>query len=145
MNENKRHRTTKDSFLTYENKHNLSYNEYCLILKAYNYLLIRQLYEGDVFSLPNRMGTLGVYKRKTFGKGVFDYGLFAATGDKVWKRNAHSSGYCGIFQWSIKHPWTDLEASKRAMFNFTPCRSAKRGLAQLIKNNNTIHKYYDIN
>lgn len=145
MKESKRHRTSIDSFQAYDNKHNISYNDYCLILKTFNYILVNKLYEGEVFSLPNRVGTLGVYKRKTFGRGIFDYQQFAATGDKVWKKNFHSSTYAASFVWSIKHPWTDIQSAKRAMFKFEPSREVKRSLAKQIKQNNTIHKYYDIN
>lgn len=144
MKKNKRQRTTVDSFAAYDNKYEITYEDYCLILKTFNVILGEKLLEGQVFTMPHRLGLFSIRKRKTFGKGSFDYQHYKQTGEKVWKKNFHSGGYAGIFDWSIRSPWTDLKGSKRGLFEFKPARAIKRTLASKIKENNSINKYYDI-
>lgn len=144
MKENKRHRTTIDSFKEYSNPHDISYQDYALILKTFNYLLAKEIMEqGTLYALPSRLGVIGVYKRKTLGKGKFDYNHYKDTGEKVWKKNLHSSVYAAFFKWSMKGPWTDLEGNRRSLFNFIANRDSKRTLAKHINESNTIYKYYD--
>lgn len=145
MRENRRTRNEKDSFLTYDNKYTLMYIEYILILKTFNILLCQDMMsEGTVYKLPARAGRIGVFKRKTFGRGSFDYNYFKQTGEKVWRRNFHSGTFSASYQWLMKGPWTDLPYALRRLFVFRPSRDNKRSLAKYIKISNTINKYYDL-
>lgn len=136
--------TNPDSlFDSYSNPHNITLEDFRLITKVFFAILSHKIItEGKVFQLPNRLGSVGVYKRKTIGRGVFDYQLFKETGQKVWKKNLHSSQYAATTKWDTRPPRFDPSIPGH-VFKFTPCRDHNAKLTTSIKDNNTISKYYD--
>lgn len=83
MRDNNTYLTETDSFYTYDNKYNLSINDYRLILRVFFTLFIEELvHSGNIFILPCRLGNLSIRKKETFGRGNFDYQLYKTTGVK---------------------------------------------------------------
>lgn len=139
---NKAYLTFNDFYEKYPDKENVSLEEYKLILKTFNYLMVKSMVEeGKLYLLPNRMGVLGIYKQKVFGRGVFDYALYKKEGLKVWKKNLHSSSYAARFLWDQRVHRTDLTDH---VYKWDPPRDWKRNLAKEIKEKNNISTYYDI-
>ena len=81
-----------DMFQTFDNTSNLTKNDFNLIIKVFFKVMTdATVNEGKIYQIPYRLGTFGVRKRQTVGRGVFDYNLFKQDGTKVWKKNLHSS------------------------------------------------------
>lgn len=139
---NKAYLTLNDFYESYPDKDNLTLEEYKLILKTFNYFLVKSMIEeGKLYLLPNRMGVLGIMKQKVFGRGVFDYNLYKKEGIKVWKKNLHSSSYTARFIWDQRIFRSDLTDK---IYRWDPPRDWKRELAKQIKDKNSISTYYDI-
>ncbi len=81
---NRNYLSILDMFKTYNNIHNLSKNDFTLIVKVFFKIMAHTtVNEGKIYQIPNRLGTFGVRKRKTVGRGAFDYNLFKTEGLKV--------------------------------------------------------------
>lgn len=81
---NRNYVTPTELFVKYDNKFGISKYDFNLIVKIFFKTLAHSMMvEGKVFQIPKRLGTLGIRKRPTFGRGVFDYNLFKSEGLKV--------------------------------------------------------------
>jgi hypothetical protein len=85
--------TALNWFEKYSNPYGITKNEFRLILKTFNYLLVKAVLEGKHYSLPHSCGIISVRKRKQHNKPSIDYQLFKETGLRVKKRNLHTDGY----------------------------------------------------
>jgi len=141
---NKAYASEKEAFAAYSNPHGISFYDFKLILKTFFYILQTEAQTtGDVFILPYKLGAFGIRKKPTFGKGSFDYKLFNETGAKRYNKNNHSSQYVAKFDWITKYPLFDRQLPNTVFRYYAP-RDMKRALAKRVKDNNTIHKYYDL-
>lgn len=73
----------KELFQYYDNPHGITQEQFIKILETFTLLMVNEIYEGKVFRLPNRIGTLGIrsYKRGHRAKR-FDFVHYNATGEK---------------------------------------------------------------
>lgn len=149
MQKTKRDRVYKsfdDIYESYPNKGKVTKAEFKLVLKTFNYLLVKSMVEeGKIYQLPKRMGAMGIFKLPVAGRGVFDYKLFHLDGTKVWKKNLHSSSYAAQFKWKLLFPRTDLPSQVSRVFKWHATRYWRRYLATQIKEKNTINLYFDKN
>ncbi len=137
------YRSCTEAFKTYENPYQLTQTEYNLIVRSFFVLLGQSMVNtGRNYLLPFGLSSLGIAKVPTFGRGVFDYQRYKETGEKIYKKNTHSSGMIGIFKWDNR--WPRFKVPPPAYtFKFSACRDLARYLAKRIRENNTIIKYYD--
>lgn len=149
MQKTKREKVYKDFndiYLSYPHADSVTKAQFKLILKTFNYLLIKSMVdEGKVYQLPKKLGVMGVFKLPVAGRGVFDYKLFHTDGTKLWRKNLHSSSYAAQFKWKLLFPRTDLPTYISKPFRWNATRYWRRYLARQIKENNTINLYYDKN
>lgn len=140
---NSGYKNISKSFSAYENRFNISYRDFIFIIKSFLVLLSESIVnDGKVYKLPYGLGSLGVRRRPTYGRGVFDYELFKKEGIKVWKKNMHSGMYSAQVFWDKRSNRYTLPDYTH-VFKLRPCRDLARYLSQQIKNNNSINKYYD--
>lgn len=124
----------------------LSTKEFRLILGTYHALLTKEMVDnGKVYMLPNSLGYIGVFKRNTVGKGMFNYKLYAEEGIKSFIKNRHSSNLAANFVWFHSFPYRGVDRHLINTFKFRAVRDSKRYLASIIKNENSIHIYNYIN
>ena len=128
----------------YDNKYNLTKEEYNLIVRSFFYIFANDLINtGKVYQLPRNLGTFSIRKKPIFGRGYFDYQLYKDTGVKRYIKNNHSSNYVSRFVWDTNYGRYDPKLPSGEIITFKPARQYARDLAAKIKNNNTIHRYYD--
>lgn len=142
---NKVYLTDQDIFETYSNSHQLKKIEFITILRVFSYLLTKTIIDGGkVFSLPLRLGKLGVIKFKNIGKKIIDYNHFNKTGEKILLKNYHSAGYIAKFYWMRDWPAFGIGSNDiNNIFGLKLCRDFSRYLAKQIKDNNAINRYYE--
>lgn len=134
-----------DMFASYPNKYNLTKAEYALLIRTFSYLLIKSCVdEGKVYTLPAKLGRVGVVKINNQGRKILDYNYFKKTGEIAYIKNLHSGGYIAKFHWFQDWPKFDIgDASMANVFRVKLARDSARYLSKSIKLNNTISKYYD--
>ena len=72
-----------EAFAAYPNKHNITFSDFKLILKTFFSILIEEVINtGDNYIFPNKLGSFGIRKKDTWGRGVFDYQLYKETSIK---------------------------------------------------------------
>ena len=121
------------------------YSTYKKVLETFFKLMGEELIDGIIYKLPAQVGILGVFKRPTVGKGMFDYKLYNETGIKSWKKNFHTYKYAANFNWNNKLPFSNLSSYMKACYKFVAVRDLKRSLARKIKTENIIETFYDLN
>lgn len=132
-----------DMFKEYPNKYDISTKDFCLIVKTFFLIMVNNMiYNYKIYKLPYGLGHIGIYKRKTVGRGYFDWGLFKKEGLKVWKKNLHSSEYAVSGAWDNRYPKVQRHY-EFGIFKFKLARPSARILGQHILKNNVIHNYYD--
>ncbi len=95
---NKCYTSELEAFDTYANPYNISKDDYTLIAKTFNNILMNEIIEtGKAFSLPAGLGNLTILKKKPFDKAKFDYKLYKETGQKLWTKNMHSEGLVAVY------------------------------------------------
>lgn len=116
-----------------------------LIIKVFfKTLTYSTINSGKVYYVPNKLGIIGIAKRRTVGRGAFDYQLYKEQGLKVWRKNTHSGMYAAKIFWKTIFPRFNVKTIyPNNIFKFTPCREYSRYLSKQIKEQNTISKYYD--
>lgn len=139
------YRTVTPLFNTYNNKYQISKEDFLLIIKTYFKIMVHNIVnQGKIYKLPHRLGNVGVRKTPVKLRGVFDYNLFKKEGLKVWKKNNHSANYVARVTWDMSYPGFYIGyTAPYHCYRFTGCREFNRYLAKQIKQKNTISKYYD--
>lgn len=95
---NKQSINDSDIFDSYSNPYNLTKEQFLLVLRTFNFLLIRSVIdEGKVYSLPLGCGLIYMKKIKSKGKKIMDYNTYRKTGEIHYLRNLHSNGYIAQF------------------------------------------------
>lgn len=137
--------TDLDIFKSYSNSFNLNKAEFLQILRTFIFLLVKSIIdEGKVYSLPKNLGKLGVIKILGKGKKVIDYNHYNKTGEKVYMKNHHSSGYFAKFYWMTDWPRFNIGDTRiNNLYEFKVCRTSSRYLAKQIKEFNAINRYYE--
>lgn len=135
--------TYKDMYEStyYNNKYNLSYEQFSKILETFGGMLLESIIEtGFDFKLPHRFGYLGI--RKFFSKrpNIIDWQHYKHTGEKIKIKNTHSEGYSAKFVWT--HGGYYSQIKYKGLYLFKPNRTYARLLAKRIKENNYIVKYF---
>jgi hypothetical protein len=132
-----------DMFKAYPNKYEITSKDFVLIVKTFFFIMVRSMiYDYKIYKLPYGLGHLGIYKRKTIGRGYFDWDLWKKEGLKRWKKNLHTHGYAAQGRWDTRYPKVQ-HYSEVAIFKFKLARDSARELGQYILKNNVIHNYYD--
>jgi len=110
----------------------VSYETWKTIIKQVNTKLAEAICEEVTgVSLPARMGTIQVSKRKAFGNKVFyDKVHFCKTGEKIPCLNLHSLGYFYKCMWIRT---SEVRFDLKDMYRFKSCRALNRNLAKHIK------------
>lgn len=81
---NKHYANINDLFVAYFNPFQISQTDFSLIVKTFFLALIKSVVrEGKIYQFPYGLGSFGVKKRPTHGRGSFDYALFNKEGIKV--------------------------------------------------------------
>lgn len=138
---NKQSATIRDMYAQYhkDNKNDVSYNTFKIILNEFNSELKNCLLESsEGFKMPFGLGYVQIvkYKPKSYTKKSLsiDYKSSAQYGKIIYHLNEHSNGYKYRLYWS-KIPQTFPDRYK---YQLQLVRQNKRHLAQLIFN----HKDY---
>lgn len=138
------HKNIIDLYNQYPEKDSITKQEFKLVLRTFNYLLMQSIIEtGKLYYLPNNLGVIGVFRIPVIGRGVFDYQLYKKEGIKVWKKNLHSSSYSARFMWRHKYPRSLLPFHILRSYRWEAPRYWKRHLAKCIKDKNSINLYID--
>ncbi len=132
-----------DIFKEYPNKYNITEKDFTVIVRSFFYLMMHKIiYEHLIFQLPYGIGRMGVFKKITGGRGVFDYKLYKEHGIKHWHRNLHTHNYVARIRFDVRWPGCRFESIGK-MIKFKANRTSCRDLAKHLKQNNVIYKYYD--
>lgn len=98
MQHNKFYYNDLDLFESYSNEYNITKEQFLLILRTFNFLLIKSVIdEGKVYTLPLRLGLIYMKKTKSKGKKIIDFGAYAKTKEITYLKNMHSQGYIAQF------------------------------------------------
>lgn len=138
-----RNRSIKQSYETYRG--GIDYETYKKVLTFYFKYLAQGLLNANVYKLPNNTGIIGIFKRPTYGKGLFDYNLYKESGIKSWKKNFHSYKYAANFKWDPRGKFSSLPSFVKTTYKFSAVRDLKRLLAKKINTENIIETFYDLN
>lgn len=124
---------------------NISKKEYRLIIGTMFFLLMKDaINTGARYSFPEGLGTMGVYKKPTYGRGIFNYKLYNETGEKSYIKNDHSYRHTAVFRWFILGSSFSEDYFKSLCYTWSASRYWKRYLAQKIKGEANIHIYNDL-
>lgn len=127
-----------------DSKYNINYNLYRDICEDFNKEIMKSMIEeGEFFTMPYRLGTLRVKKRKVdFHNLKPNFNLWKETGLKTKYLNEHSGGYYCRFHWN---KLIATVVRNRTIYSFIPTRFNKRYLAKTIKDNgrSQINKYFE--
>lgn len=90
------------------------------------------------FRLPHRLGSFRVVKKKINFlyqnknyMGSIDWAASVKVGKQVFYTNDHTGGYKYLFFWDR----SNCKINNLSKYRFIPCRTFKRRLASLLKNN----------
>jgi len=122
---------------TFPQKDKISKDSFRIILKMFNNLLLNSMIEtGKVYKLGTAFGYLGVFTFPSYKQ--FDYQHFKLTGEKRNMANLHADELVAQvrFRQAINSPITGT------VYRFRVARDPARKLAQLIKHQNYIKKYF---
>jgi hypothetical protein len=132
-----------DIFKTYPNKYQITHNDFAIIARTFFFVMMRRMiYEYETYKLPYGLGRMGIFKKTTYGKGVFDYKLYKEEGIKHWHKNLHTHNYVARIKLDPRWPNCIYDSIGR-MIKFKANRNSSRELAKHLKENNVIYKYYD--
>lgn len=136
----------RNLFDAYPNEEKLTPYEFRLILRTFASLLRKSMiYEGKVYNLPGKVGTVGIYRTGTKGSTYYNYQHYKETGEKILIRNHHSDNH----KYGIKYICGDKYSRKipiSFLFKFKAVRGFARELAKALKVGNTsaLYKPYEI-
>ena len=105
-------------------------------------LLEALLIKGQSIKLPRQLGTIMIRKRKTGIKKVIDFYNTKKYGVRMFHNNWHSEGYYVFLNWDKDFPVASFANKK--LYEMKLVRAKKRYLAKLIKENNSIANYLEI-
>jgi len=142
--------TMPDMYKNYLNKidenspYKVSYSVYKDIVSMYNKKLIERLLGGYKVTLPYKLGSLQVVKKKMYFKtqknkrlGI-DWANTSKYGKVIHHLNEHSDGFKFLFFWKRKRIVKNIMTYK-----LVPTRTLKRTLAKLIKEEH--RDYFEVN
>jgi hypothetical protein len=114
------------------------YKEVCY---AFNKELAKLLIqEGVVWKLSNKLGYLGIKRRKMkFQVPKLDFGEYRKTGVKTYHLNTHSNEWYSFCHWQKK----DCRIKGKSNYQFILSRDNKRNLAKLMQQEDG-YKIYEI-
>ena len=136
--------TVHDSYREFPFKDEISKNDFVLITQYFNCVLFDSIMrEGEVYSLPFRVGMLGVFKKKT-PKGLPDVAFYKAHGIKKSLTNNHSDNLMCSIKLVTTYPYSNLPTRLCNFFRLQASRGHKRKLASIIKEENTINIYRNL-
>jgi len=121
------------------------YNIYRAICEDANKELSNEILEGYFFTMPYRLGTIRIKKRKIDINNLKpDFGLFNES-DGTYKNkhlNQHSNNYYVRYYWTKR---VETLIKNKSVYSFIPTRFNKRELAKRIKENtmDQINKYFE--
>jgi hypothetical protein len=118
-------------------KERIDYDTYGKIWKTFADAIVEELIKtGATFKMPNGLGTLTVYKKKTKRGKMVDYNKTKQLGYTVYHNNYHSDQYYAYFDWDTYHKC-------KTIFKLRMNRRHKRYLTKCIKENNAINTYFE--
>jgi hypothetical protein len=150
----------KELFKYYKStvKNSVNYAIFVLVIKKFNLLFAKKLYEGAMLKLPNRLGEIYIiqYKPKfkfdekgeLTNKGQCKMIDYKAT-KELWKNHPELAHKQRVFYVNehtdglkLKIKWWPGSVKNINIYNFAPAKSLRRNLAKYIRSNpNT--EYYD--
>jgi len=123
-------------------KYYIDYRTFRTVCEEFNKELSKEILEGYFFTMPYRLGTIRIKKRKIDIQNLKpDFGLYNKTGLKNKHLNEHSDGYYGRFYWNKR---IATIVKNRSIYSFIPTRDNKRSISRLTKADSThINKYFE--
>lgn len=133
--------TLKDMYAKYKENidegspYDIPYSVYVGITTDFIKAMIQRLYDGLKIKLPFRLGSLQIVKKKMYFSTQINKKLgidWAATnkyGKLIHHTNEHSDKYKYLYFWDRR----GSSVKGIASYRFIPCRTLKRTLAKLIK------------
>lgn len=114
--------------------YNISYDLYKSILLEYYKKLMKEILNGYLYKLPNRLGYISITKRLVNVHSLTRHGIDWVESVKnrkvIYHLNTHSKNYIYRFKW---HKDNTL-VPNLYFYKFVATRSNKRELASIIKN-----------
>jgi len=144
-------KTFKDFYLGYKYRYDVrdpkyvDKKEYTNILNEFFKLLSKEIMEEAlVYKIPHKIGVIRIKKFKAKKQAIDwkktnDYFQKHGVKKHIYHFNNHSGGYSGRWYWDKK----EAILKNRTLYKFTPTRTNKRTLADLIIQQNTIKKYFE--
>lgn len=107
--------------------------------------LSNEILEGYFFTMPYRLGTIRIKKRKVDLNNLKpDFGLFNRSNENYKNKhlNEHSGNYYVRYYWTKR---VETLIKNKSVYSFIPTRANKRELAKRIKENTIeqINKYFE--
>lgn len=132
--------TVLDIFKQYDNKYNLTSQEFKIILSTFNFLMISDMIKtGTAYNLPHSNGTLVLGRVKNYRKFYPDFKLMREQKIAVPIRNTHSGGEYALFKW---YPAGNKGYSEiKTLWKFRAYRPNKKLLSESIIKDNSILNY----
>jgi len=114
----------------------LDYKTFVKVCSEYNKgLMDKVLVEAKEVKFHVRTGYLRIRKKKTLTKVLkIDWAMTKLHNIKMFHLNEHRDGFNYRFYWRK----TTSNIKNRTLYTFIPCRTAKRTLARILKNNDEI-------
>lgn len=135
----------RESYDSFELKDSVSYEVYKGIINTFFIILTRNIIrEGKIYRFPLTTGIFGVVKHIPKSPKWIDWKATVATGKRVERSNFHSDHYVAKMLWKFNFPVV-VNPQIPWFWEFRLCRDSKREMAKLIRDESTIHKYYDKN
>jgi len=125
----------------FEDKTKVTKEEYMLISKVFNYILIEYIINtGEVIRLPNKLGTLSIRSTTPKKNRAINFKHLKETGEKIYHKNYATEGKMVTFYWDRSTPY--CIGMNTRFFKFKPTEASKSKLAKVVTEQLTINKYY---
>lgn len=144
-------KTFKDFYLDYKHRYDARSNkyvdakEYTKILTCFFDLVSDAIInEAYAYKLPHKLGIIRIKKFKARTPAI-DWHKTNAYKEKygidkhIYFTNNHSHGYAARWYWDKRA----VKIRNKGLYKFQPTRTNKRDLAKIIKEENTIKKYFE--
>lgn len=140
-----------------KNKTSLSYIEYISVVKDYFFEIINEIiYNNYTYVIPNRLGTIGIYKRKIKkdNSSIKKYPIDFGATNKLWKENPeakakkilvrHLNKHTGEYVMFIHYSTKYSNFKNKTVYSFQPARQEfKRKAAKAFKDTTLNLDYYE--
>jgi len=132
-----------ESYATFNRKDLVTLDEYKKVVNTFFITLCKRIIlEGKIYRLPYKLGMIGVLKHVPVYSRWVDWTETVKEGRMIKRSNFHSDNYMAKVYWKTTFPIVTIPVIP-SYWEFRLNRDSKRELARSIRDNNTIHKYYN--